>query len=110
MEFELTPEFLGAVVGAVLTVLFTYFPVLRTKFGELKTEQKSGIMLALLLVASVVIYLGQCVWPMWQAGLVCGQAGIWQVISIFVAAVMGNTATYVIAPQPSDVVEVKASR
>lgn len=109
-DFEFTPELLSGVVGAIFTLLFTYFPMLNTEYGKLKTEYKSFIMLGLLAASSLVIYFGQCSLGFWDAHLTCGQAGLWQVVSVLYYAVLGNVGTYVILPQPKAVLRAKNSR
>ena len=52
-----TPDLITMVVGAVLSLLFNYFPTLNVWYAALKTEVKSGIMIGLLAVAFQDLFL-----------------------------------------------------
>lgn len=52
---EFTPELLVGIVGTVLSLIFSYFPVVHDWYQALKTEAKSGIMLGLLVISSLVV-------------------------------------------------------
>lgn len=98
-----TPDLITMVVGAVLSLLFNYFPTLNVWYAALKTEVKSGIMIGLLAVASVVIYL------LSLYGIIeISQPVDWVlVLRTFILAVVANQSAYVIAPQTSAVKAAK---
>jgi hypothetical protein len=98
-----TPDLISMVVGAVISLLFNYFPGLNTWFSALRTEVKSFIMIGLLAVASVAIYL------LSLYGIVeISQPVDWVlVLRTFILAVVANQSAYVIAPQTSAVKAAK---
>ena len=98
-----TPDLITMVVGAVLSLLFNYFPVLNVWYAALKTEVKSGIMIGLLAVASVVIYL------LSLYGIIEVEGPItWiMVLRTFVLALVANQSAYIISPQTVAVKEAK---
>ena len=98
-----TPDLISRVVGAVISLLFNYFPGLNTWFSALRTEVKSFIMIGLLAVASVAIYL------LSLYGIVeISQPVDWVlVLRTFILAVVANQSAYVIAPQTSAVKAAK---
>lgn len=98
-----TPDLITMVVGAVLSLLFNYFPVLNVWYAALKTEVKSGIMIGLLAVASVVIYL------LSLYGIIEVEGPItWiMVLRTFVLAMVANQSAYIISPQTVAVKEAK---
>ena len=98
-----TPDLITMVVGAVLSLLFNYFPTLNVWYAALKTEAKSGIMIGLLAVASVVIYL------LSLYGIIEVEGPItWiMVLRTFVLAMVANQSAYIISPQTVAVKEAK---
>jgi hypothetical protein len=98
-----TPDLISMVVGAVISLLFNYFPALNVWYAALKTEVKSGIMIGLLAVASVAIYL------LSLYGIIeISQPVDWVlVLRTFILAVVANQSAYVIAPQTSAVKAAK---
>jgi len=110
LDFTWTPELLAGIVGGAFTLVFTYFPSLNEGYAGLPTTTKSLIMIGLLALASVVVYLGQCTLGLWNANLVCGQPGILLMLQVFYYALIGNVATYVVAPQPKAVRAALLSR
>ena len=98
-----TPDLITMVVGAILSLLFNYFPVLNTWYAALKTEAKSGIMIGLLALASIVIYL------LSLYGIIeVAEPVTWVlVLRTFILALVANQSTYVVAPQTNAVREVK---
>lgn len=98
-----TPDLISMVVGAVISLLFNYFPGLNTWFSALRTEVKSFIMIGLLAVASVAIYL------LSLYGIIeISQPVDWVlVLRTFILAVVANQSAYVIAPQTSAVKATK---
>ena len=98
-----TPDLISMVVGAGISLLFNYFPVLNVWYAALKTEVKSGIMIGLLAVASVAIYLLSLYGIIEVEGTVT-----WiMVLRTFVLAVVSNQSAYIISPQTVAVKEAK---
>lgn len=98
-----TPDLITMVVGAAISLLFNYFPVLNVWYAALKTEVKSGIMIGLLAIASVAIYLLSLYGIIEVEGTVT-----WlMVLRTFVLAVVSNQSAYIISPQTAAVKEAK---
>ena len=92
---EFTPELLVGIVGTVLSLVFSYFPAIHKWYEVLTTEAKSGIMLGLLVIVSLVVvalvYYG--VFPV-------SEPITWQLwLRVLFAAIVMNQATYLISPQ-----------
>lgn len=105
-------ELLAVILGVVLSLAFNYVPGLAEKYAGLAKEQKSLIMLGLLLVASAGAYGLACAGWAADFGLqvTCDRKGLVEVIQAFVAAVIANQAAYSISPQTQKVLAVKAER
>jgi hypothetical protein len=102
IAFAVTPEFLAAVAGVVLSLAFSYIPGLRVAFAGLMPEVKRLVMLGLLAAVAIVIMLLSCSGVV-SSGLSCDRAGIVQIIWIFILAMIANQTAYQISPQPVDV-------
>jgi len=99
---ELTPEMLGAIAGMVLSVAFSHIPKLNVQFAALSPEWKRLIMVGVLLFASGVIYGLNC-GGIISTGVTCDRAGIIQLASIFIFAVITNQSAYGLTPLPAAV-------
>jgi heme/copper-type cytochrome/quinol oxidase subunit 4 len=112
MDAVLKPEYLTAAAGLVMSVLFTYIPLLNTWYAKLDKKVKPALMLGLLAVVSLAIFGLSC----WQLSapdfpmVVCSEKGAWALFKVFAAAVVINQATYLISPVPDAVEKAKASR
>lgn len=107
MEFN--AELIALIAGTVISLLFSYFPVLRVKFAGMTQEAKSGIMLGL----NVLVVVALCLLDLFEVfdfGLTFDKAGIANIVLTFFAAMIANQAVYSISPQPGDVTEEKADR
>ena len=102
LAVKLTPEFLAAVAGVVLSLGFSYVPGLRTSFAGLMPEIKRLVMLALLFVVTIVLTLLTCNGVI-ETGIACDQNGIVRIVWTFILAMIANQTTYQISPQPPDV-------
>jgi len=106
---EFTAELIALIAGAVISLIFSYFPVLRVKFAALTQEAKSGIMIGL----NVAVVVAICLLDFFEAfdfGLTFDKSGIVQITMVFFAALIANQSTYMISPQPGDVKSAKDDR
>lgn len=103
MEFNVTAELIAAIIGALVSVLFSYFPKLNTLFAALTENKKKLIMLGLMVLVSAGIYVGQCVLSWWATDLVCGQAGLWRLATILISSIVGNQGVFGLSPQTMSV-------
>lgn len=108
-QIQLSAEVITGLAGVVVSLLFSYFPVLRDKFAGLTAEWKSGIMLGVLaLVTGTVTALN--FFGVMDAGIDFTPGWPWRIVWVFVVAVIGNQAAYKISPQTPGVKEAKALR
>lgn len=98
---EVSPEVLSTMAGAVLSLLMSYVPGLRTKFAALIPEVKRLWMLGLLAGVTGAIAGLSCAGVL--AGVTCTEVGLWQLLWMFILALIGNQAMFEITPQPTDV-------
>jgi uncharacterized protein with PQ loop repeat len=90
-----TPELIVGIVGALLSLVFSYFPAVSTWYSALKTEAKSGIMLGLLVLSSVTVYL-----LVLYGVLPATEPITWQMlVRVLFAAIVANQSTYLLSPQ-----------
>lgn len=90
----------ASLAGALLALLFGYAPGLRPWYEALESERKALVMAGLLAVAAVALYLAACYTP-WNVGVVCDEAGAWQLAQLFMTALVANQATYLIGVRPT---------
>jgi hypothetical protein len=89
----MTAESLALYAGAVLSLLFGYFPGLKGWFEGLGTEYKRLIMAGLLLAVSGAIFGLSC-WKVVDPLVTCDQAGLVGLVKVFVLALIANQAMF----------------
>ena len=87
------------VAGAILSLLFGYVPGLRQWFEALDGVRKAQVMAGLLLLAAAGAFGASCYTP-WVV-VECTEAGFWQLVELFIMALVANQATYTLAVRPS---------
>lgn len=100
----MSAESLSLVAGTVLSLAFSYIPGVRNWFMGFDPVIKRLIMLALLALATGVVYGLSCLgWGFaWGITLSCDQSGLLGLIEQFVVAIIANQSIYVISPQVGD--------
>ena len=86
------------IAGVVLSLAFGYVPGLRELYAALDGVRKAQVMAGVLLVAAGGVFAAACYSP-WQLAT-CDEAGFWQLVELFIAALIANQATYQIAVRP----------
>jgi hypothetical protein len=104
-EFQVTPEILSGIAGALLSLAFSYIPGLNTLFAGLQAEIKRLIMAGLLLLASAAIFGLGC-WGIIQSGISCDQKGLVQLVTIFITSIVANQGVYGLTVQTNAVKKV----
>ena len=89
---------LVSLAGVLLSLAFGYVPGLKDKFNGLDSVRKAQVMAALLLVAVVGVFVAGCYTP-WKA-VSCDEAGFWELVELFIAALIANQATFLLAVRP----------
>lgn len=91
---------IASLAGTLLALLFGYAPGLRSWYEALEPTRKALVMAGLLLAAAVLLYVAACYTP-WPVGVTCDEPGVWQLVELFMAAMVANQATYLIGVKPS---------
>lgn len=106
---SITPEVISSIVGVIVSLLFSYFPWLRTKFAALTQEARSGIMILLMAVVAVATFYLSCNGII-TTDIACDQNGVTQLIYIFIITLTANQGTYLATRslQPGDVKRAKS--
>jgi len=86
------------IAGVVLSLAFGYVPGLREWYTALDGVRKAQVMAGVLLVAAAGVFLAACYSP-WVFAT-CDETGFWQLVELFIAALIANQATYQIAVKP----------
>jgi len=105
----LTSDYIVLVAGAVIALVFGYFPVLNTWFAALTSEAKSGIMIGLMVLTGFGIWGAGCLGWM-DTGVACTTAAIPDLIKLILLAIVGNQSANRIAPELAAVRLAKANR
>lgn len=97
-------EFLVAIAGAVLSLLFSYLPGLSDWYGALDGNKKRLIMLGMLALVAGGTYALDCAGMLVKiapdAAGMCSTADGWvQVLKAFVLAMIANQGAYSISPK-----------
>jgi hypothetical protein len=90
----MTAESLSALVGVVLSLVFSYVPGVKDWFEGLQSGSKQALMGLFLIGASVAVYALACAGV--YEGVVCDQAGAIEFFKVLVAALMANQSVYLI--------------
>lgn len=107
---DLLPEALTVLAAGVVALIFAYFPGLRTKYAGLATEQKSIIMILLLLILTGVMTGLSCAGVLQVNGFQCTKDGFIRAGWMFMLALAANQGTYKIFPETKDVLLAKQAR
>lgn len=96
-------DLLALLAGAILSLAFSYVPKLRERWSAQDPEVKRIIMAGLLfLVAAAVFGLACAGWlASFLPGIAveCSQAGLLDLVRIYILALAANQSTYSISPQ-----------
>lgn len=95
----MTQETMLLLLGGLISIIFRFFPGLGPKFEALQSNIKQLIMIAVLAVATAVVYLMNCKWGMQylltdNLILACGTESIQGLTKVFLSLVIGNQITY----------------
>ena len=97
----MSAELISGYAGVLLSLFMSYIPGLNAKYELLDGVYKRVVMLFLLAVVAVGVYATACLGYAEQFGVTvsCDTAGATLLIRVFVAAVILNQTTYLIAPK-----------
>ena len=97
----MTPDQLSALAGILLSLALAYVPGLAEWYAGLEGRAKRLVMVGLLLTAAGGALAYQC-----RSIAACYTAGWEQLLSAFIAALVANQATYLLAVPRSETVLV----
>lgn len=118
MEFNLTPEQLGILAGAVLSLLFSYVPGLKLWYAMLGVNpdgsddegvRKRLVMAGISLLVALAVF-GLACGQVITSGVTCDRAGVVQLTFVYVSVLIGNQSIYAITPQTKVVRDAKKAR
>lgn len=95
----MTPEYLAATAGILLSLLFAYIPGFATWFQGQSPDIKRILMLLFLLAVAAGSVAYVCSGLGGIEGVTCDQAGFIAVAKVWIAAIIANQATYALMPK-----------
>jgi hypothetical protein len=96
----MTSEQLATLVGGVIAALLGWFPVLKTWFDKQQSTVKAGVAAALTVVLATAIYFANCQGWYQIPGVVCGEQGLGQWVTVTLNALIGLVAVYIPLVRP----------
>lgn len=99
---------LAALAGAVLSLVFSYFPKVRTWYDGLDSDGKKQVMGAALIVTAAAVFGLACTPYGAEFGLeiACTVAGAIGFLKVLIAALVANQAVYLITRKSKPVAAV----
>ena len=97
----MTAEFLAAIVGVLLSLLFSYVPGFGAWFGSRNEDMRRLIMLGFLALIALGAFGLSCVGLAAEFGIniTCDQAGAIGLLKAFFAAAIANQTAYQLTPK-----------
>jgi len=97
----MTGTYLAAIVGSLLSLLFSYFPKLKDWYAKLDGYGKRFVMLLLLILVAAAVFGISCahLGDIIQVEITCDTAGAWGLVRAVIAALAANQATFLISPK-----------
>ena len=83
---------IGAVAGAILSLVFKYVPGFNTWYDKLDSQHKELAMLGLLVLVVAGMFGLSCAG--WENFFTCDQIGLKEAVYVLVGAIVGNQGTY----------------
>jgi hypothetical protein len=109
----MTADKLIMIAGAVMSLIFSYFPFLNTWYGGKSKEVQQLIMIAVLAITSAGVFgitcFGLADW-LGLGGLACDLNGLIALVVLFFEAVIANQSTYALTLKLQSVKEANAAR
>ena len=101
----MTSETLILISGAVVSLLFSYFPVLNTWFAAKSADVKRLIMLGVMFVVSAAIFGLSCAGLGGEIGITleCSKEGVIGLIKIFILSIVANQGAYAVSVKTPEV-------
>jgi predicted tellurium resistance membrane protein TerC len=103
---NVTTDWLILIASGVLSLLFSWFPLLNRWYAGLREPIKKVIMAGAILLVVVTVLVLTC-YGVIESNLVCTKEGIAATIGIYLLAVGVNQGLFKITPQFRNVKEIK---
>lgn len=84
---------LGALAGSVSSLLFSYFPGLKSWFDVQPSDRKAFVNLLVLAMVAMGAYLVNC-YGIYDLGIVCDKSGLVELVKLFFATLVGSQTTW----------------
>lgn len=84
---------LGALAGSVSSLVFSYFPGVKSWFDGLSSDKKALVNLLVLALVSVGAYIANC-YGIYELGLACDNDGLVDLVKLFFATLVGSQTTW----------------
>ena len=107
---QVTPDFIAAVAGMIISLICSYFPVISTRFAEFDEGQKQLIMIGFMLIVTIGLFLLGCAGLILIPAFACTQQTAVSFFWLFFYAVVANQTTHRISPKTTAVKAVLASK
>ncbi len=106
---QMKPEIYMTIAGSVISLLFLYFPGIRTWFAALQDNAKQGIMLGLGALTAVAIFVLGC-FAIIGMSVACTQTDAVRLAFDFILWIVANQGTFSGFKRlaPADVKAIKA--
>jgi hypothetical protein len=96
---DLAPQLLAGIVGAALSLGFSYIPKFNAWYAGLAEDVKKSVMAVALIVSGVVLYVLACVPSLGFPFVSCPTGGIWSLLTIILSALVANQGVFRITPK-----------
>jgi hypothetical protein len=109
IQFPVTSAAIVAVVASILSLVFTYFPIVRVWWAKQPTDLKSAITILLVCGTAVAIYFLGC-WSILVTDISCDNQGIAKLVILLFVSLTSNQGVWTITknlPQFQDVIDAK---
>lgn len=107
-DITVTSDFIAIIAGALLSLLFSYFPKLNTWYASLEEGTKKLIMLGALFLTVSGLFAAGCAGLININGFACDKATAINYVKMLMLAVIANQSVFKITPVTSAVTEAKA--
>lgn len=98
-------EVLYGVVGAVLAILFQYFPGLDAWYRAQSSNVKRLVMVGAIAVAGAVFYFASCQGYAWADGVACEPGSFEALVRVLWPILLGNQTVYPLLPKKQKVIQ-----
>jgi hypothetical protein len=108
--WKLDSQIFVVLIAIVSSLVWSFLPKLRVKYGALATNIKSLVSVTQMVILAGLMFFFTC--TKWNPipGVVCSLAGAKELVTLVFLAVVGNYVTYGVTDPPADVKSAKASR